>query len=83
VVGSGWKIPQSSSAVLMFMFHHFLAARDCSPRDALRRAQLWMTDPGRVPPASMPAGLRKALAEDGRTSLDDVLAWAGLTHQGR
>jgi tetratricopeptide (TPR) repeat protein len=83
VVGSGWKIPESSSAVLMFMFHHFLAVEACPPRDALRRAQLWMADPGRVPPASMPAGLRKALAVNGPWALDDVLAWAGLTHQGQ
>ena len=82
VVGSRWEIPEAPSAVLMFMFHHFLAA-GCSARDALRSAQLWMADPGRVPPGSMPAGLRRQLEGHGPVPLDDVLAWAGLTHQGQ
>lgn len=83
VVGSRWTIPEAASAVLMFMFHHFLAVAGGSPRDALRRAQLWMADPGRVPPASMPAGLRRQLDGHSGMGLDDVLAWAGLTHQGQ
>jgi hypothetical protein len=67
----------------MFMFHHFLAVEGCPARDALRRAQLWMADPDRVPPASMPAGLRKPLEGNAPGEFDDVLAWAGLTHQGQ
>lgn len=83
VVGSRWEIPDPPSAVLMFMYHHFLAGEGCSPRDALRRAQLWMIDPGRVPPSAMPAVLRKRLDPAVSAELTDVMAWAGLTHQGQ
>jgi CHAT domain len=79
-VGSRWEIPDGPSAMLMFMFHHFLDMEGYPPRDALRSAQLWMLDPGRVPPAAMPAGLRKHASSAG---LADITAWAALTHQGQ
>lgn len=75
-VGSRWDLRDAPSAALMFMFHHFLAA-GLRPADSLREAQLWMLDPDREPPPSMPDALRN----QGR--LDDVVAWAGFTHQGR
>jgi hypothetical protein len=80
VVGARWELPDDSTSLMMFMFHHFMTACGHSPRDALRLAQLWMLDPDRVVPAEMPA----SLAQDAsRADLADVLAWAGLTHQGQ
>ena len=75
-VGSRWQIRDAPSAALMFMFHHYMQS-DRRPDDALRAAQLWMLDPDRVPPPSMPAALRN------HGQLADVISWAGLTHQGR
>jgi CHAT domain-containing protein len=77
VVGSRWDLLDAHNAVLMYMFHHYLVAAGQRPADALRSAQLWMLDPDREPPSSMPADLRD------RWGLDHVLAWAGLTHQGQ
>jgi hypothetical protein len=64
----------------MFMAHHYLRADRLPPADALRKAQLWMLNPDRVPPATMPPGL--AARVSGVDSAD-VAAWAGFTHQGR
>jgi CHAT domain-containing protein len=80
VVGARWDMPDSPTAVLMFMFHHFLTAVGLPARDALRMAQLWMLDPGRTAPAEMPARLA---AEAGRADLAELSAWASVTHQGR
>jgi hypothetical protein len=80
VVGTRWEVPEGRTALLMFMFHHFLAEAGESPRDALRRAQLWMLDPRRVPPTGMPAHLA---ADAERADLADLTAWGAVTHQGR
>ena len=64
-VGSRWDLRDDPSAALMFMFHHYLAAGR-RPDDALRDAQLWMLDPDRVPPPSMPEALRNPRAARGR-----------------
>ena len=77
VVGSRWDLLDAQSAVLMYMFHHYLVALGQRPVDALRSAQLWMLTADREPPAAMPPDLRNAWG------LDHVLAWAGLTHQGQ
>jgi tetratricopeptide (TPR) repeat protein len=80
VVGARWEIPDKESALLMFMYHHFMVRGGHPPRDALRLAQLWMIDPRRVAPAEMPA----PLAEKARAPrLARPTAWAGFTHQGR
>jgi hypothetical protein len=78
VVGTRWEIPDGPSSVLMFMLHRFLVRDGCPPREALRRAQLWMLGPHPVPP-EMPAVLAEQVSE----GLADVAAWAGLAHQGR
>jgi len=78
VVSALWKVPDSATSALMFLFHHFLRASP--PREALREAQLWMLDPNREPPATMPAQLRNRLAG---TDPADIAAWAGFTHTGR
>jgi CHAT domain-containing protein len=80
VVGTRWEVPEGLTALLMFMFHHFMAEAGESPRDALRRAQLWMLDPRRAAPAGMPAHLA---ADADRANLAELTAWAAVTHQGR
>lgn len=80
VFGSLWPVPSSATSLLMFMVHHHLRAERRAPADALHQAQLWMLDPDRVAPPTMPAGLAALVPDlDGA----DVPAWAGFTHQGR
>jgi hypothetical protein len=81
VIASRWKVADFRAAVLVFMFHHYLA-QCLAPADALREAQLWMLDPGRRIPTGMPT----CLAEDASAAdagLDDPRGWAAFTHQGR
>lgn len=80
VVGTRWEVPDGSTALLMFMFHHFLTSAARSPRDALRLAQLWMLDPDRIAPPEMPPHLA---TDAGRADLAEPLAWAAHAHQGR
>jgi hypothetical protein len=80
VVGSRWEVPDDATSLLMFMFHFFMVKNDDSPRDALRRAQLWMLNPDREIPEEMPRKLT-LLIDDSR--LKDITAWAGFVHQGR
>jgi hypothetical protein len=80
VLSTQWAVPDAATSSLMFLFHHFLRERGLPPRDALRAAQVWMLDPDRVVPASMPAELR-ALTE--RQDHAHVLAWAGFIHYGQ
>jgi CHAT domain-containing protein len=79
VVGSLWQVPDLRTALLMFMTHHYLQEAGATARDALRRAQLWMLDPGRALPDSMPDALAR-LAHT--TDLTAPHGWAGFTHQG-
>ena len=80
VLSTQWAIPDQATSVLMFMFHHYLMAHGLAVWDALRRAQLWMLDPQRVPPDSMPAALRRQL--DGADPAQ-IEAWAGFVHWGQ
>lgn len=80
VVGARWEIPDDATSLLMFMFHYFLAAEGCPPRDALRQAQLWMIDPAREAPPLMPERLAKDARHPGHA---DLASWAAFTHQGR
>ena len=80
VVGARWEIPDTATALLMFMYHYFMVRRGQPPRDALRLAQLWMIDPHRVAPPEMPSLLA---GRAGSTRLANLTAWAGFTHQGR
>ncbi|MEU0878037.1 CHAT domain-containing protein [Lentzea sp. NPDC005914] len=81
VVSTQWAVPDETTSVLMFMFHHFLMDHRLSAWEALRRAQLWMLDPGRTPPPAMPSALRRQLGEAG-DALSRVEAWAGFVHLG-
>ncbi|MFJ5807688.1 CHAT domain-containing protein [Streptomyces sp. NPDC093093] len=80
VIGSLWPVPDDATSVLMFMTHHFLRREQDPPARALRRAQLWMLDPGRQVPDGLPPALTARLAH-----LDphDLSAWAGFTHLGQ
>lgn len=80
VVGSLWPVPDDATSVLMFMAHHYLRAEGEPPARALRRAQLWMVDPDRVLPPTLPASLAFRAR---RVDPDDLSAWAGFTHLGQ
>jgi hypothetical protein len=80
VAAARWEIPDDATSLLMFMFHHFMISAGDPPREALRRAQMWMLDPHRSAPAEMPPYLAE-FAD--RPELTDLTAWAGIIHQGR
>jgi hypothetical protein len=79
VVGSRWQVGDVRTALLMFMFHHYLGAGE-RPSFALRSAQLWMLDPHRVIPVLMPEGLADEVT---RHELSDESVWAAFAHQGQ
>ncbi|MEU9112327.1 CHAT domain-containing protein [Streptomyces sp. NPDC048483] len=79
VVGSRWTTLDSASALLMAVFHHYVAAEGRSPVDALRAAQMWMLDPHRENPGSLTGEL---LREMRRPGLDRLPIWAAFIHQG-
>ncbi|MEU6666054.1 CHAT domain-containing protein [Streptomyces sp. NPDC046727] len=79
VVGSRWAVNDSATALMMAVFHHFLAGEDLAPADALRAAQLWMLDPDRQPPPGLGDPLHREAA---RTDLHEIHLWAAFTHQG-
>ncbi|MCT4355570.1 CHAT domain-containing protein [Streptomyces sp. Je 1-79] len=80
VVGSLWPVPDDATSVLMFLTHHFLRREGETPARALRRAQLWMLDPERRPPAELPPLLAEWAR---RVDPHDLSAWAGFTHLGQ
>ena len=79
VVGSLWAVPSASTALLMFMFHHFLRESPGDPGGALRRAQLWMLDPRRL----VPDGAADLARQVDPERLGEPYRWAGFTHLGR
>ncbi|MER7486600.1 CHAT domain-containing protein [Streptomyces sp. NPDC126497] len=88
VLGSLWRVRLHATALLDLLFHHWLRSGD-APVDALRRAQLWMTDPDRTPPGDLPPDARRLAAElldvltaAGHDPADPAL-WAGLVAVGR
>jgi hypothetical protein len=78
VISAQWRVPDSATSVLMFMFHHY--RRQLPTVDALRAAQLWMIGPDRTPPETMPDELRCQLFAGDAA---DIAAWAGFLHIGR
>ncbi|MGV9657523.1 CHAT domain-containing protein [Streptomyces koyangensis] len=79
VVGSRWAVDDCATALMMTVFHHFLAGAGLAPPDALRAAQLWMLDPDRRPPPGMSERLCR---EAHRADLAELPLWAAFTHQG-
>ena len=85
VVAARWRVDVRPTALLMAAFHRYLNA-GASPAWALRRAQLWMLDPGRDIPEYWPSELRQVAefaAEPDGPDLANPAAWAGFTYQGR
>ena len=80
VLSTQWSIPDGETSLLMYMFHHFLTVEGRPPRDALRRAQMWMLDGDRSVPEHMPGPLRRMLRSTDPTR---VVAWAGFVHWGQ
>ncbi|WP_431975687.1 CHAT domain-containing protein [Micromonospora haikouensis] len=78
VFGSLWRVPDDGTSLLMYVVHHLLR-QGHAPADALHRAQLWMLDLDRRPPAGMPPELAAAC---GGASLAQPLSWAAFTHLG-
>ncbi|MET9037713.1 CHAT domain-containing protein [Streptomyces mirabilis] len=79
VVGSRWTAQDGASALMMAVFHHYLAVEGQGPADALRSAQLWMLDPERRNPGSLGGEL---LREIRRPGLERLPVWAAFIHQG-
>ena len=79
VVGSRWTAQDGASALMMAVFHHYLAVERQGPADALRAAQLWMLDPDRKNPGSLSGEL---LREIQRPGLERLPVWAAFIHQG-
>ena len=80
VLSTLWAVPDEETSVLMFMFHHYLRTDSPAPWEALHKAQLWMLDPGRQLPESMPGPLRKRYDA---VRAAGVEAWAGFVHWGK
>ena len=80
VLSTQWAIPDGATSVLMFMFHHNLMVRRLPVWAALREAQLWMLDPDREPPSTMPARLHREL---GQADVARIDGWAGFVHLGQ
>ncbi|MFJ9820837.1 CHAT domain-containing protein [Streptomyces sp. NPDC101151] len=79
VVGSRWTAQDGASALMMAVFHHYLAVEGQGPADALRSAQMWMLDPDRTNPGSLSGEL---LREMRRPGLERLPVWAAFIHQG-
>lgn len=79
VVGSRWTAQDGASALMMAVFHHYLAVEGQGPADALRAAQLWMLDPDRENPGSLSDEMRREMRRPG---LERLPVWAAFIHQG-
>lgn len=85
VVAAKWAVRESTTAIFMAMFHHYLNGSCPSPARALRQAQVWMLGPVRDIPDSMPRELRQEAAlpaAKGGPDLAGPEAWAGFSYQG-
>lgn len=80
VLSTQWAIPDQETSLLMFMFHHYLMVDRQPAWAALQQAQLWMLDPRRQPPATMPAELREQLDD---RNVAGIESWAGFIHFGQ
>ncbi|MFC5941732.1 CHAT domain-containing protein [Micromonospora harpali] len=79
VVGSLWAVYDDATSLAMFMIHHFLRDRGLPPAAALRATQLWMLDPDRLAPSTMPPKLRELSM---RPRWAKPFAWSGFIHLG-
>ncbi|MDX2910890.1 CHAT domain-containing protein [Streptomyces griseiscabiei] len=82
VVGSRWAVADDPRTTLLVLLVHHHMKRGTPPRDALRAAQLWMLDPGRVLPPELAEF--EALVGDGTSGpLDELEVWASFAHHGQ
>ncbi|MFI6584100.1 CHAT domain-containing protein [Embleya sp. NPDC050493] len=79
VVSTLWPVDETTTALVLYMAHHYLDRRDLPPAQAVRTAQLWLRDPKRGIPAAMPAELA---ARARAIAPDDMTAWPAFTHSG-
>lgn len=79
VLSTLWAVPDEDTSMLMFMFHHYLRTETPAPWEALHRAQLWMLDPERQLPESIPGPLRSRFDAQRAAGVE---AWAGFVHWG-
>jgi CHAT domain-containing protein len=80
VVAARWSVADAQTALFVTVFHHYLNGGHPDPARALRAAQLWMLDPGRVVPDGLPPVLRD---EASGPALAHPVAWAGFAYQGQ
>jgi hypothetical protein len=80
VLSTHWAVPDTSTSVLMFMFHRYLRVEGRPVWSALHAAQLWMLDPAREIPEDVPQSLRDRLEDTDPTG---VVGWAAFSHSGR
>lgn len=80
VLSTQWAVPDDATSLMMFMFHHYLMIDRMPAWSALRHAQLWMLDPERQAPSTMPPALQRRLAT---TDMRRIEAWAGFVHLGQ
>lgn len=79
VVSTLWPVPQDTTTVFAFMFHHYVRSEMLPAWEALHRTRLWMLDPHREVPDSMPSPLRRRFEADAAPGIE---AWAGFVHRG-
>ena len=79
VLSTHWAVPDTSTSVLMFMFHRYLRVEGRPAWAALHAAQSWMLDPAREIPEDMPRALRDRV-EDADPAR--VVGWAAFSHSG-
>jgi len=80
VVAARWTVADAYTALFMTIFHRYLNGAYPDPARALRAAQLWMLNPGRIVPDGLPTVLR----DEARGSVPaEPEAWAGFAYQGR
>ncbi|MFD0683758.1 CHAT domain-containing protein [Actinomadura fibrosa] len=79
-VGSRWPVADGTRSLLAFMFRRHLADGG-GPAEALRRTQLWMLDPKRAVPETMPGPLAAEVDRADDPPLADLAVWGAFTRQ--
>ncbi|WP_226966631.1 CHAT domain-containing protein [Streptomyces phaeolivaceus] len=82
VVGSRWAVADDPRTTLLVLLVHHHMRRGTPPRDALRSAQLWMLDPGRVLPPEL-AEFEALVGDAAHGPLDELEVWASFAHHGQ
>lgn len=78
-IASLWVVPDVSTGLFMFMLHHHMREHPDDPAGALRQTQLWMLNPAREAPPTMPERMRVRVT---RLTARDPGTWAAFVHVG-